>query len=339
MTLADQIIYTERIARVNSNAMTITVASDLTRKYINLGVAEFCKIVNGIPTERYLTLQPKFDVPYYAGFKAYISGGGNEFGSANIFYDPSAHLAYTATSYIDMGPASCASLWTTMLNEKGVASCSVVWSSSSMEFYLLDNLGSANYIGIEEPSGPIYTNWEPYIFNAAGTQSGSYFYGNFPEDSTVEIDLPTDFYSVEYVEWDGNELKQAPFNIFINPISTGTPRWYAIKNNKIRINPVPSSQKSLLIRYKEKPDDLETDSSDDIKECPLPTRVHMAPVYYAAYMIAEEKHEDDLARKNYLKFVDECRRYIQFRANQNWSLYPKANEYNFPEETVRPNSL
>lgn len=327
MTLGSQTTYAERRARVDSASMTETDTSDVTKTYINEGVREFCKITGGIPKEEYLALTPKFDLRTNFAIRLTITGGAN----AQTVTD----LVLAATAQTDITGASAATYITEQISNNLAISATMSWDTASWNFTLSDGVSAATYLEVGAPAQRTYVDWTYPIFNKSGTQSGTYFEGSLPLDSTVEVDLPSDFSEIEYVEWDGVELYPAPYDLFISPGSEGTPRWYAIKNKKLRLAPYPSSQEALHIRYKNFPADLETDGTSDATECLLPTQTHWAPVHYAASMIAGENQDDKIMGREFSLFRSIALEYKARESNQNPALFPIGASY-IPIDVVIP---
>lgn len=315
MTLAQQIIYAERRARVSSNVTTVSTSNDVTIQYINEGVREFAKIIGGIPKTAYLALAPKFDVQTNWAVRLTVTGGANAIAASDFV------LAATNTS--SLTAASYATYLGSQLSNNYAVSVSVSWDSTTWKFTLYDETSAATHVEIGAPSGITYVDACDLLFNKIGTQSASYFTGNVPMDLNLETSLPSDFLSLEAVEWDGSPLKPAPFDLFLTPSSAGDPVWYAVKNNKIRIAPTPVEQEMFTLAYKSMPDDLSTTTDS----CPLPTAYHFAPVYYAAAMLAAENHDWTVQQQNYAMFVNETTKYKVKEANQNSTLFPQSGAY------------
>ena len=139
---------------------------------------------------------------------------------------------------------------------------------------------------------------------------------------------------MQQVEWDGDPLSPAPYDLFMSPQSAGTPIWYNVKKKKIRIAPCPEEQKLFHIRYKHMPDDLKTDGTADATECPLPTDFHWAPVYYSAAMLAQENDDDSIYRREMAMFIDQVNRYRIQENNQTPTLFPQGTPFKVPRVDI-----
>jgi len=320
MLLSSQIIYAERRARVSGGALTLTVASEVTREYINKGVMEFAKAVNGIPKEAYLTLSPRFDSPANFAIRLTITGGGNAYAVGDV--------CTTATvARNDVTGATMAVILKEALSANAFLSCTVTWSLASWVFTINPQDALTTAIEIEPPTSFQYINHCPMLFNTEGTQASAIWVGEIPLDCTVETDLPDDFLEIEFVEWDGSKLGPAPYDLFISPSGNGTPNCYTVKGRKIRLAPAPISQKSFHIRYRHMPDDLEVDGTDDAVDCPLPLECHWAPIYYASALLAEEQLDEETAKREMGMFWDEVNKYRLRLANQTPTLFPRKTNW------------
>jgi hypothetical protein len=132
---------------------------------------------------------------------------------------------------------------------------------------------------------------------------------------------------MEYAKWDVWKLSNAPWGLFYSPMGSGTPQYYAVRNDRIRIFPVPTSQKAFYLRYKGAPSDLSVSGSSDATACPLPDKYHMAPVYWAAASLLEESHEFDKAVEFQRKFYAMTDEYKIRETNQNPTLRPREEPY------------
>lgn len=319
MTLAQQIIYAERRARVSSNATTLSTANDVTIQYINEGVREFCKIIGGLDKVGYLSLSPKFDLGTNWAIRTTYTSGANALAATD--------LVLAATAQSSLSGASAAAYIGSQISNTQAVSVSVSWDSTTWKFSLYDEIGSMTYVQVAAPSGIAYVNATDWIFNKTGTQSGTYFVGDIPLDLVLETALPDDCLSVKYVEWNKEPLALAPFDLFVTPQSQGDPRWYAVKGQKIRVSPTPSRQELFTIQYRYMPTDLSTTSD----ECPLPDQYHWAPVWYAASMLAGENHDTKVQQECLGLFLDQAYKAKIREENQNPSMFPRDPGYQVPK--------
>lgn len=314
MTLAQQIVTVERRSRVQPEAMTTTNASDVTREYINHGTREFAKRVGGIPARVFMTVTPKFTVPSNFACRLTVTAGSNALVATEL---PLVSNTYTAA-----GGASIATAIQQQFSNVAAVSMSITWDTASWVFRVNTLDSNTTHVQIAEPTTISYVDGTPTVFNKTGTQTGYLWSGDFPLDCTLETDLPSDFYALEWVTWDGTRLRPAPFNLFVDPASNGTPSWYAVKESKIRLAPCPRQQERFLLEYRSLPADLSVAGTDDASNCPLPAAYHMAPVYYATAKVLEERHEADKAGLEYGLFDDQVKRYRMQTNNANPTLFP-----------------
>jgi hypothetical protein len=321
VTLADQVARTERLARVSSNEVTLTAASDVTRIYINEGVREFCKYVNGIPAEDYLTLSPRFDTRTNFALRFTITGGTNALVATNV--------ALTTVNRTDATGTQVATDLQATLRAAigGGANITVTFNLTGTNYwrFTFDTI-NATRIQVQATTELTQVDATGIILGGNSLDSGVgtnvTATGFFPTDMNVETDLPSTFLEIEYVEWDTYRLAPAPYNIFISPEYSGDPIYYAVKNNRIRVLPSPTDQKLFHIRFKQAFADLDTTGAADATASPLPSNEHMAPVYYASSKLLEEKHEYDKSRRMLEQFYELARRYKIRESNQSPSMYP-----------------
>ena len=142
--------------------------------------------------------------------------------------------------------------------------------------------------------------------------------------------------SIEHVEWDGDMLAPAPFDLTISPGYSGTnPRYYSINNKEIRLFPTPSDNNDLRVFYKKMPDDFgaasATGSGSMSASCSLDREFQYAPIYWGAAQMADENGESDRADRWLAKYYLEARKYTSQRANQNPQMFPKTYGFQVPE--------
>lgn len=318
MTIADQITFAKRLARTTSNALTITHTDEAARFYVNQGVEEFCKNTHGLSKEDYLTVTPKFDTKTNFAIRLTIVGGGNALAATDV--------EITATDRTDESGTTVASDLQTAIQAAGAGTATVAWSTTEWKFTIDAGAGTTS-ITIGAPTTITYVDASKLLFGSTGTSSSTTYVGSFPEDSTLEVDLPTDFLEMEFVEWDQNKLTVAPFDIFMSPELFGDPVYYYIKDKKMRLSPVPNEQELLHIRYKHIPAPATLTGSSDSTTCSLNAEDHMAPVYYAAAKIAEENFEYQVANRHMANFFDQVTKYSTRNNNQNPKMFPQRVQY------------
>ena len=328
MTLGEQVTYAHRLSRSTSNETTVAAASEATRKYINEGTREFCKLVNGIDREDYLQLVPRFDTKTWWG----ISVSTNSIAATDI--------PITATSRSNITGATVAADLQGRIQDEGGSLSSVAvtfndpaTTSTNIWKFVIANTTSSE-ITIDSPSKISYTDATEVLFSKRGKESSNTWVSDIPQDCLVETDLPDGFLRETHVEWDGHPLKQAPFDIFISPNSHGDPLYYGIKNKKIRVYPAPAEQKMFHVWFKGAETDLAVDGSADSTNCPLPSEVHMAPVYYATSMLLEEKHEYEKSLGNMRSHLRMAREYRLRESNANWALFPESETVYRPPRVI-----
>jgi hypothetical protein len=328
MTLSEQTTYAERLARTTPNAVTISNASDVTKKYINEGVREFAKSVRGIPKEEYLEIVPRFDTKTWWA----ISVATDAVSATDIPITTASRANVTgATVAADLQAKIQA---VSDFSEATVTFFDPATTNTNVWKFAITQPG-ASEITIASPSKISYTDATEVLFSKTGKESSSSWVSNLPQDTFVETDLPSDFLRMTHVEWDNQPLEQGPWELFVSPQTHADPTHYAIKNKKIRLFPVPSQQKMFQIWYLGTETDLAVTGSDDSTNCPLPTQVHMAPVFYAAAKLMEEKHEYQKSVHHMRNFIREVREYRLRESNANWALFPRVETLYRPPKVIQ----
>lgn len=297
ITLAEMTTRTRRAARTNDSVHTDAIIMDL----INEGIREFAKDVHGLWAEEYLSLLPRFDTRTNFAVKVTTNAA-------------SASLAITANNRTDATGGTIASDFQTAIQATW-GSSTVSWSNTAWNFSV--TIPGATSISIAAPGSANLTYVDAAkIIGGGASQSGSVWAGSFPEDCTVETDLPSDFVKIQYAEWDRRRLTPAQFSSFMSPRYRGIPSSYHVKSNRLRLYPVPSRQELLHIIYKASPTEYVDAATQTATVCPLPKRYELAPAYYAASTIGLENFEKEVETKNKARYFDQVRKYILEHANQ-----------------------
>jgi hypothetical protein len=271
---------------------------------VNDGIREFVKKTHGHMKDAYLTLSPVFDAQTNSAVKVTTDSA-------------SATFAITASALNGVGGTTLSTAFTTAIRASAIGTGSLAWNSSSWYFSL--TIAGASSITIEAPSGDTYVDATYLVFGGGSTQSGTTYTGGFPEDCTVETSLPTDFDDILYVEWDNDKLLPAQYDIFLSPETSGTPEYYGVKGKKIRISPVPTSQKLFHIWYKAHGTQY-TSVSLTATTCDLDSDYHMAPVYWAAAELASDNFETEREGICRSKFQEMVTGYIIDEANKSTKI-------------------
>ena len=331
MTVANQIAYVKRLARNSSNFLTegLTTNDEAARHYVNVGAEEFAKKAK-LSKENYVTVTPQFDLRDNWYSQITITDGDDAL--------PATNVAVSDAEYNDIGGGSVASILGSQINAAitaaaGSASAVVTWSDSSWVFTITPKTGFSA-VEIAGPSYDTYIDANEKLFSKTGTQTSAWV-GSFPQDSTLQVDLPSDFYSMEYVDYDGFRLYEAPFNLFMSPENTSyRPQYYAIRDRTMFISYPPSTRKMCKIRYKYLPTPVTLTGDSDGTTCALQSEDHMAPVYYAAGMVLKETFDFEESDRNMGMFLDQVMQRKMKEHNQNPKLVPIEVDYFIPRVNI-----
>jgi hypothetical protein len=316
ITLDDMITRARRMARVTDTSHSDAVIMDL----INEGVREFAKDVHGLWAEDYLSILPKFDSRTNYAVKIQWQ---------SAVASASATIALTGTDRTDATGGTVAADFETLV-QASWGSATVGWSTTAWKFSI--NIPAATTITVTTPDTTNLTYVDGTdLIGGGGTTAASIWVSTVPEGCTAETELPSDFVSIEHVEWDEIKLTQASFDMFMSPASLGRPRNYQVKGNRIRLYPAPSRQEKFHVVYKASPTEYTDAATQGSTVCPMPKNYALAPVYYAAATIGEENFEDAVAGRSQGRYASHVRNYIMEYANQ---VTAKAEPQRFqPMET------
>lgn len=328
--LDDMITRARRLARTTSN----TVSDEEVKNLINEGLREFGMNTQGLWSHELITLWPRFDFPGTSDpIDFYAFQLRCDHTSATIVVDNSVFMA-TGTTVATLINLAI----TTDPVAVNFATATCYWDANAWRMAI--EIPSSSFISVEAPtvSGPVYyEDVREYLFGAAtATQASDTFIGAFPQDMTLETELPTGFLSMEWVLWDGVLLKPWPPKLFMSPQSYGTPAYYSIINKSIRVIPYPTEQKRFEVWFKKLPTEYgvvatATGSGSSSASSPLTQEFELAPMYYAASIMAEENHEGQIADRFRAKFLLQCYKYTQQYANQNPKIFPVERPFRQPD--------
>ena len=304
-----------RMSRVDTNGIPDSHVNDL----INDAMEQLAKDVYGFPAEDYLTVTPKFDTRKNYALKVTITGGTNALAETDV--------EITGTNRTDTAGATVATdLQTRARADVGSgANLTVSWDSNAWAFTF--NTIDGTRLQIDSPASNVYIDACPLLFGESGideTEAAASYTGGFPEDCTVEVDMPSDFQNIEYVEWDDIPLTRMPGKWAFSPETSGTPTHYYVRGKKLRLWPVPTEQKKLHVVYKEYPTAIT--SFDTQMPSTVPSECHKAIAYWVAHEMLGEEFQEDKADRYYGKYWRERNKYVVNYANQQTKMDEEAPE-------------
>jgi len=307
MTLEDQIIHVRSLSRTTESSHSHNVIG----QWINEGQREFAKEAIGFWKDNYLSLDPKFDIKPNFYFKVTLATASASFpinASSSVFVDIS-------------GASVAAFIASSIQGTWAAATCN--WSTADWRFTV--EIPGESSIEVGSPEGTVLVDATDMFFGGGDTQTTATWLSSFPRDCTVKASLPTSFMSIEHVEWDNATCVAAPFDNFISPDYIGDPYYYAVKNKDLYLFPVPDEQKLLRVFYRAFPTDFGaasvTGSGSMSASSSLDAEVQMAPVFYAASMMAEQNFESKVADRMFARFKKMALEYKQNFHNQNPQMF------------------
>jgi len=243
MTLEDCITKARQLSRTSTSGLSDRAAV----KHVNDAQKSFAKDVHGLTKETYLSLSPRFDIQTHFAIGITVTGGTNALAATDV--------AICATSALDQTGTQVATALQTAIRAVGPTTLTVTWSTTAWKF-TIDGIDCTS-ITLETPSGITYADALDLLGFEAGTTTDTEITGEIPTECNLEITLPDDFLQViPSPEWDGEPLILAPWPLFTSPGTSGTPSMYAIREKRMRLYPVPNSQKMLHLWYKYIPSDF-----------------------------------------------------------------------------------
>ena len=306
------------LSRRYARASSSTADDTEVNTKINEAVIQFANDVHGFPMESHLAIQAKFDLYTTEAFHLTIVGSTNN--------DIDSDIVVTDSSTNDMtGTAAATELQAQIRTAIGGSpDLTVAWTNF---YFKIDAIDSTS-ITVDEPTDSTnYTDATDILFG--GTGSGTTYYkGGFPEDCTIEANLPSDVISVQEVWWDNYKLYPTSAGWTVNPETYGDPRYYHIKGSKIRLYPSPSEQKRFYIRYRGVPAEVGTIEASTSIQSEIPTNYQKALAYFVAAELLRESFEEKEAQAKYAMYYKIKNQYLV--AYNNRSTVTKPSVYYRP---------
>jgi hypothetical protein len=307
MTLAQIREKARRYARV-----TVTDKADTdVNELIHDAQIEMARDVYGLKKTTRLSLAEAFTIETNFYINVTIVGGTNALAATDVQVSASALSRATGAA---VATALQALLRTAV---GGGANLTVAWTDY---YFTLDAIDSTS-ITISAISDDVnYVDASELIFGVTGTQTGTSFTGEFPQDCTWETAVPSDYLKPIRLTWDGYLLEEKPHGFTIRPEMYGNyPRWYSVWDDYIRLIPSPNVIKEFVMEYKSLP--TRTEMATDGVEASMPDRFVYGLVYLVASELLMMGHEDESLKflAKYRKVRNEMRIY---ESSQNPKLTP-----------------
>lgn len=219
-------------------------------KYINQAIQEFGKQVHGFRKKDYIPIEAKFITETNFAIRITITGGTNALSETDVCITSTGRYETTGTQVAsDLQTALRAAIG-------GGADLTVSWTNF---YFTIDTTEStaSTAIEIESPETATYIDATDMLgLSGELDVSSGVFTGDFPEGCTAEADLQSTCLSVLRAKWDDNDLLPAPEYIMARQSTTGTPMYYAVHRDRIRLFPTPQEQGIFYIEYRALPGTL-----------------------------------------------------------------------------------
>lgn len=297
------------LSRMSTSGASQTTVFDM----INDAVVEFGRDAQGLPYEENITLAASFDLEVTQAFHLTIAGSTNNDIDDDIVVTSASASNQTGTQVATM-------LQSQIRTAIGVgADLTVTWAKY---YFTVSGIDSTS-IEIESPTDTVtYEDYSEELFG--GDQDDTIaITGDFPKACTVESTLTADSLRVNKVLWDDRILSQVTRDYVIDPDVTGTPAYYNVRGNKIRLVPVPVEQEKFYIEYKGVPTKVAIPTtSSDIPDIPI--KYQKAIAYLVARDLLFGDYEDDLANRRYAEYKRILNQYKNDYANNSTDTNTQA---------------
>jgi hypothetical protein len=273
---------------------------------INDGLREFAKAAHGLLKTGYVDVTPKFTTDTRFAFKLTTLGTAKTVNLSSASEDVSGGAVATV---LQTTIQAATTAWSAV---------SVSWGATSWDFSI--KAPSASGITVSSPPDTDKTDIDAVdlLFGGGGSTSATIWTSGTPEDCTVEASLPANCLDVDGVDWDNRGLFRTSLEKVMSPEYFGRPRDYYIRGSYIRFYPSPRRQELCRVYYKKHPTlfvDAATQASVSVSG--IPEAYIMAPIFYAASMVADENFERAVSDRLMARFNRQVTQYNITEANKN----------------------
>lgn len=295
----------ETLAREYSRVTVSGASQARVFEYINQGVVEFGRDAHGLPFEEYIAIEASFDLETHQAFKLTIVGSTNN--------DIDSDIVVTSASASNQTGTQTATMLQAQIRAAigGGADLTVAWSKFKFTIDAIDALT----IEIASPDNATeYTDYVAELFGGSQSVVATSVECDFPQDCTIESTLSADSLRVNKVLWDDFILRPITRDFVVDPELTGTPIYYNVRGDKIRLIPVPAEQKKFFIEYKGVPSEVSSPTtSSEIPD--IPAKYQRAVAYWVSYQLLLGSFEDSLANRRYAEYKRIVNQYKMDYAN------------------------
>lgn len=292
-----------RYARMSTSGASQTIVFGL----INDAITAFGEDVFGLPYKEYLTLAASFDLETQQAFNLTIVGGTNAMTTTDVVVTSADASTQTGDQVATMLQAQIRAAVGEGTN------LTVAWSKFK---FTIDAIDSTS-IAIASPADSVtYTDYIDELFGGSQSVTATSVECDFPEHCTMEASLNGNSIRVNKVFWDTWLLAPTPRDYVIDPLATGTPSYYNIRGDKIRITPVPIEQKKWYIEYTGVPSQV-TSPAESTAIPDIPTKYQRALAYWVAKELLLESFEAETGRNLYGEYRQIVNQYKLDYANNS----------------------
>lgn len=316
MTIADARAQARRYARIDGGWSTGSGVADDDHvdDLIQDAVNQFARDVGGFSLEVYPEISAAFDTRDYFAIHVEIVENGSQTVDTDVVITGTDRSGATGSQVAtDLQAAIRA-----MTGATGTET--VAWSNF---YFTIDwkqgNTASGDYIKVSAPTTTTYAD-ATELLGYSGTFTGATSHdGTFPEGCTVEYSLPSDWITMQRVEWDGYEVWELPREYAMHQEASGDPEFYHIRGRTMHFIPSPATQGLCKVWYRGFPTAIDFDTDTDLPT-EIPSNYHQAiPWLVASYLILEQ-FDDDKANRRRAEYEKIMRQYRLSRLSNNTSI-------------------
>jgi hypothetical protein len=301
MTLGQMIDEARRKARVHASDQN----DQLVSGYLNEGILRFSEQCGGIQKSQSFAVIPRFWVSAKHGIKLQTDGFGPQ----------SFSLTGSDLERVD-GDELAAAIQLQFRTILSNPSITVVWDHEDFTFTIA--IPGATSVVVEEPDGA-YLDGTIFVGGDWVITGDTYTTARYT-GYTCEADMPAGIQEIASVKYRGKSLRPASFySEHVNHI--GVPTSFSFEGDRLRIFPMLSSYGGVEVEYKGMFKRFSLSGPiDSSQTTDIPSESELAPVYYAASVMAENRFEYETSSRLLGQFHNRVSWYRLNRENDSTKI-------------------
>lgn len=316
MTIAEARAQARRYARIDGGWTTGSGVADddHVNELIQQAVSQFSRDVGGFSMEVYPEISAAFDTRDFFAIHVKIVENGSTVTDEDVVITGTDRNGVTGTQVAtDLQAAIRA-----MTGATGTETVS--WSPFAFTIdWQQGNTAAGDYIEVSAPQTVTYAD-ATELLGYAGTFTGATSHeGSFPEGCTVELTLPSDWITMQRVEWDGYEVWELPREHAMHQEASGDPEFYHIRGRVLHFIPSPHTQGICKVWYRGFPADIDFSTATDLPS-EIPTQYQDAIPFLTASYLVLEQFDDDKANRRRAEYDKIVRQFRLARLSNSTSI-------------------